>query len=147
MTERYERGEALHAEAMQYANEGLTHRYLGEADEALAAFRKAWELERRAAMELLGETLEPSRSILFRSAASLALLCGVPEDARRLAYLGLGGDPPAHVEESLRGILADALARARTGATTVDSVTEEIRQFQTEDDPIEPIDATWNRSA
>jgi len=147
MAERYDRCEALHSEAMQHANDGMAQRYLGEIDAAVATFRKAWELERTAAMELIGEALEPSRSILFRSAASLALLCGEIEDARRLAHLGLAGTPDRHVRQSLQGILSDADARARAGAVVVASVTEEIRQLRPNDDPPEPIDVTWKHSA
>ena len=120
MADRYREGEALHAEAMRHANDGMAHRYLGKNDDAHTAFREAWRLERQAAMLLLGDMLEPSRSVLFRSAASLALLCGEVEDAQKLAHLGLGGAPSLRVRESLQAILADADARARAGTTEVD---------------------------
>lgn len=145
--DQYEDGEALHAEAMRHANDAMAYRYLGKDDEAHAAFREAWRLERQAAMGLIGDMLEPSRSILFRSAASLALLCGEVDDAQKLAHLGLGGAPSLRVRESLQTILADAAARVRAGTTVYDSVSDELEHLQPNAEPIEPIDVTWKRSA
>jgi hypothetical protein len=147
MADQYKRCEELHAEAMRWANDGFASRHLGKTNEACAAFLKAWGLERDAAMELISEALEPSRSILFRSAASLALLCGEVRSARALAPLGLAGDPSIRVRESLRAILADAEARVQAKATFVDSVSAELRQLQPDADLPEPTDATWKRSA
>lgn len=141
--------ERLHTEAMKLANDGFTHRYLGQHENAVAAFRGAWKLERDAAMLLLGEKeLEPSRSISFRSAASLALLCGEHEDARKLAHLGLGGSPPPRVQRVLEAVLADAQQRLRSGAVEpVDSLVEELRRLAPDTDPPEPVDVTWRRVA
>lgn len=147
MAERYAESERNHAEAMGHANDGFTHRYLGEQEEAVVAFRRAWVQERLAAMSLVDQSLEPSRSILFRSAASLALLCGELTDAQKLAHLGLGGEPPLRIEEALHAILADAEQRARVGATgVVDSVSEELRRLL-HDEPPEPTDITWGHAA
>lgn len=150
MSEIYEQYEALHAQAMSHANDGFAHRFLGHHDEAVAEFREAWRLERAAAMGLVAESLEPSRSILFRSAASLALLCGEVEDARRLAHLGLGGDPPLRVREFLLQVLADADAedRLRAGRGGVAaSVSVELQRLLPDADPPTPVDVTWNRAA
>lgn len=108
--------ERLHAEAMNFANDAFTHRYLGRHDEAVEAFRRAWQREEAAAMLLRETELEPSRSISFRSAASLALLCGEYKDARRLARLGLDGAPEPRVRRMLDGllVLADVEERVRS---------------------------------
>lgn len=99
----------LHTEAMKLANDGFTYRYLGQPEKAAEALRSAWPLERDAAMMLVDEKdLEPSRSIAFHSAASLAQLCGETADARRLANLGLDGSPTARVRRGLEVILAQA---------------------------------------
>lgn len=148
MARDHAEGESLHAEAMEHANEGFSRRRRGDGADALAAFRQAWRLERAAAMTLIDQTLEPSRSILYRSAASLALLCGEPEDAKKLAHLGLGGEPPLRIEETLEAILADAEQRARADASgPVDSVSEELRRLLRDTDPPEPTDVTWGRAA
>ncbi len=140
--------ERLHAEAMKHANDGFTHRYLGQQDEATAAFRSAWGLEREAAMLLLREEIEPTRSISFRSAASLALLCGELEDAQKLAHIGLGGSPPPRVRKVLEAVLADAQQRTRLGTEgPVDSVVEELRRLRPDTEPPEPVDVTWGRVA
>lgn len=56
---------------------------------------------------------EPTRSVLHRSAASLALECGDREAARRLAERGLTGKPPEEIAEELRDVIrrVDALNR------------------------------------
>lgn len=141
--------ERLHAEAMKLANDGFTYRYLEQHENAVAAFRGAWKLEHDAAMLLLSEKdLEPSRSISFRSAASLALLCGEHEDARRLAHLGLSGSPPPRVRKVLEAVLAEAQQRLRLGAVDpVDSLVEELRRLAPDADLPEPVDVTWRRVA
>jgi hypothetical protein len=93
-----------HANAMRHANDGYAHRYLGDEDASLASFRLAWESERRAAMGLLEHDVEPSRSVLFSSAASLALLCGEYDDARVLAQLGLDGQPRTDTRVTLESL-------------------------------------------
>lgn len=148
MSESYGKYEAFHAQAMSHANDAFAHRFVGHHDDAAAEFREAWRLERIAAMGLIAESLEPSRSILFRSAASLALLAGEIEDARRLAHLGLGGDPPPREREILLQILADAedQERIRSGGA-VASVRVELQRLTHDGEPPTPVDVTWNRAA
>jgi hypothetical protein len=69
-------------------------------------FRQALDLERRAA-ELWIETRneEPSRSILLRSAASLAWSCQDYAEAERLARKGLEGRPPGKIAQELKELL------------------------------------------
>lgn len=148
MSEGHEKYEALHAQAMSHANDGFAHRVLGQHAQAAAEFREAWKLERQVAMSLLALSLEPSRSILFRSAASLALLCGETDDARRLAHLGLGGDPPLRVREVLLEVLADAEDRLRAEAGgAAESVSAELIRLLPDRDPPTPTDVTWSTAA
>lgn len=69
-------------------------------------FCSALELERRAA-EIWEETRnkEPTRSILYRSAASLAWSCQDYPEAERLARKGLEGQPPGAVADELEELL------------------------------------------
>lgn len=78
----------------------------GAPDEGKAFLREAYELETRAA-SLASQKVdsEPTRSILYRSAASLALDCGLIREAERLVCEALGGDPPEAIANELRDLL------------------------------------------
>jgi len=69
-------------------------------------FRSAFEHERKAA-NLLEDDLdcEPTRSVLYRSAATLARDCHDYGEARRLIQKGLMGRPPDDIAEELRELL------------------------------------------
>ncbi|MEA2695282.1 MAG: hypothetical protein QOJ16_4669 [Acidobacteriota bacterium] len=95
---------ALHQRAMEQAQEALT-----TSDSRLARelSRSAFEKEREAAESLPSEPgQEPTRAILYRSAAMLALDCRDDAEAGRLARAGLAGSPPDDVRAELREILA-----------------------------------------
>jgi hypothetical protein len=47
---------------------------------------------------------EPTRSVLFRSAATLALRCGELREAEKLASIGLSGHPPDEIADELREV-------------------------------------------
>jgi DNA repair photolyase len=100
-----------HRDAMGCAYAGLIRRNCGEQEAARALFDRALECELAAirAMEEAGPS-EPSYSVLHRSAATLALDCGNPREAERLAARGLAGEPPPEIAEELRGVLAAAAA-------------------------------------
>jgi hypothetical protein len=101
---------------MDYADHAL-----GADDplEALRLNRLALKHERRAA-DLLKEEWqeEPTRSILYRSAATLALDCVDYEEAERLVDKGSLGNPPPYVVDELMEVWQSALAK--------DSVQSEI---------------------
>ncbi len=97
----------LHEEAMDLAEEGDRAKKRGDLDQAQALYRRALTLETQAADETPFGT-EPSRSILYRSAATLALLCHLEEEAERLANKGLEGTPPTFVIAELRDVIEQA---------------------------------------
>jgi hypothetical protein len=67
----------LHHQAMQLADQASHLRRGGEEQEANARLRAALALERRAAELATPDlTLEPTRSVLHRSATTLAWQCG-----------------------------------------------------------------------
>jgi hypothetical protein len=69
-------------------------------------FRLAFERESEAAALVAGDlAMEPTRSILHRSAAALALECGEYRSAERLIATALAGDPPEEIAEELRDLL------------------------------------------
>jgi hypothetical protein len=67
----------------------------------------AYEKESQAASMLLNEDIEPSRSILYRSAASIAFDLGLFTEAEKLVCTGLVGNPPEWVAEELRDLYED----------------------------------------
>lgn len=93
----------IHHKAMEWADEGQLCLYRGDHSSARQAFRKAMELEREAACAA-GDT-EPDRSVLFRSAGSLALNCDELRTAEQLLAHGLAGEPPEEIAEEIRDLL------------------------------------------
>jgi hypothetical protein len=95
----------LHERAMDLAGLANTSRRSGDKEAATNYFRQAMELEASSADKLLANlAAEPSRSILYRSAASLALECLDLPRAEQLAARGLMGNPPAEIAAELRGV-------------------------------------------
>lgn len=94
----------LHQRAMELADRSSLARAAGEAATAKQLLHQAFETERQAA-ESVGDGPEPTRSILFRSAASLALEVGEVRSAERLIAMGLTGDPPVEIADELRDLL------------------------------------------
>jgi hypothetical protein len=96
----------LHHEAMRLADEAELARRHGDASRAQERLHQAFDCERQAADLVAGDhSLEPTRSVLHRSAAALALECGALREAERLIAAALSGDPPAEIAEELRDLL------------------------------------------
>lgn len=97
--------EKLHTDAMDIAEEAFCLQRRGNADKATELFVQALELERQAAASLpLSDESEPTRSILYRSAASLAYNALRYDMALSLIEEGLKGSPPSDVEEELSSL-------------------------------------------
>jgi hypothetical protein len=96
----------LHRQAMDLADAAFRHRIKGDHSAAKDCFRKAMEIEARAA-SLVEASFdnEPTRSILHRSAATLAIHCEDWKQAERLAAAALRGEPPEEIADELRDIL------------------------------------------
>lgn len=93
----------LHIKAVDLAEEAFLLKEAGNSEDAKALFVKALEIEERAAFMLPPQKdSEPSRSIIFRSAASLALNSGDREKADWLVANGLAGYPPIEISEELK---------------------------------------------
>ncbi len=97
----------LHDEAMRRMDETLAAERRGDEQAAQAAFRQAFQFERAAAELLLTLADQPelSRSVLLRSAASLARDAGQRGEALRLIQLALAREPPVELAEELHGLL------------------------------------------
>lgn len=99
----------LHQKAMALADEAFYANGKGELETAQSKYLEAFEFEEAAAMLLVNEySQEPTRSVLFRSAACLVLNLPFPSDehfrqAERMVAFGLSGNPPEEIAEELRG--------------------------------------------
>ncbi len=90
---------------MILAEQAFLKRRQGAYAESISLFREAFALESQAALKLSStEEREPSRSILFRSAATLALNAKIFRDAERMVGYGLSGNPPSEIANELRNI-------------------------------------------
>ncbi|MBK5276936.1 MAG: hypothetical protein JJE30_18070 [Desulfuromonadales bacterium] len=98
--------ETLHNEAMDLAELAHIAKSKDDRDTFLELSKKAFELEKKAALAVAQDfTLEPTRSILCRSAASLAMDCTEYREAEKLISLALWGNPPINIAEELRDLL------------------------------------------
>src|SRR4051794_38109082 len=67
---------------------------------------KAFEFEKQAFILFNSESSkEPTRSVLIRSAANLAILSEQMREAEKLISIGLAGDPPSEIAEEFRDLL------------------------------------------
>ena len=90
---------------MELADKADLLKMQGKADEAGIFFRQSLESEREAALAARQQQVgEPTESVLFRSAASLAYTIGDYREAERLVCLGLAGNPPSEIAEELRSL-------------------------------------------
>src|SRR5271157_3069809 len=97
---------ALHREAMQLVDDSMLARQAGKEAEHTSLLKRAFELERAAADFLHDKTdFEPTRSVLHRSAASIALELWEVSSAERLICRALLGNPPEDIAEELRDLL------------------------------------------
>jgi hypothetical protein len=116
----------LHREAMQLVDQADHLRREGNLQAWQERLRQAFDYERQAAQHSAGDlSLEPTRSVLHRSAATLALQCGDYREAERLIAVALAGSPPGDIAEELRDLLEEVYfdrpaagnRRALTGST------------------------------
>ena len=98
----------LHEKAMSLAEEAFSAKGKNKLKEAQSKYLAAFEYEKAAATLLVNEyDQEPTRSVLFRSAACLLLNLPFPENnhfrqAERMVAYGLSGNPPVEIAEELR---------------------------------------------
>jgi len=96
----------MHRQAMEKADQAAAVQKAGDLEEARALFREACRLESEAAHALIDKSdAEPTRSVLFRSAASLAIEAEQFAHAAYLLACGLEGSPPEEIREELRELL------------------------------------------
>ncbi len=118
----------LHRQAMEVADLAHEARRRGDSETERAKFQEAFLLERQAAEQSCEQpNAEPSRSILFRSAATLAVSAGLLVDAEKAIRQGLEGDPPFEIARELRELL-DSFTTKSLVATHVTMEKEDQEQ-------------------
>ena len=100
----------FHNKAMEVAFFADQERRRGNEKQAAELFKQALDLELKALDEIT-EPVEPTYSIMHRSAGWLALDCNKPRLAEQLACKALVGDPHPKIAEELRDLLAETYAR------------------------------------
>jgi len=97
--------QALHQEAMNLAEGALTAKLRGDLTQADQPLRQAFKEEVEAAALVTNDVnAEPTRSVLHRSAASLAIDCGEFQVAEHLIMTALTGQPPQEIAEELKDL-------------------------------------------
>ena len=95
-----------HNKAMDFAERAFMVRVQGNTEESTKLFEKALENELAAISKLEAEgRVEPTYSVLHRSAGTLALDCNQPRKAEQIATKALAQDPPQEIADELRELL------------------------------------------
>jgi hypothetical protein len=107
--------ETLHHQAMELVDRAVLEKQQGNVSAGLALLKSAFEQERSAA-DLVADQFdfEPTRSILHRSAATIAVECALLREAERLIVRALSGNPPADIADELRDLLLSAVYSQRS---------------------------------
>lgn len=104
------KAQQLHQKAMAKAGEAFESQRTGDLDRYLALTKEAFEQEKAAAWILFHKfEAEPTRSVLFRSAAQLAFNCGKMREAEQLISAALAGNPPEEILNELRVLYQEIL--------------------------------------
>lgn len=126
----------LHTRAMELADQADLLKRQGKEDEALSFYKLSLDAEREAAISAHRQQIgEPTESVLFRSAASLAYGMKDYREAERLICMGLAGNPPAELAEELRS-LYDTLNLEKNMEQITLSATDKERENVTITIPI-----------
>ena len=125
MSELYD----FHHEAMDLAFFALRARRRGDEEEAVPMFKGALENELKALDELykFGEVVEPTYSVLHRSAATLALDCEDWRLAEKLAAKALLENPPAVIADELRDVWEQAISQRHLRVNGVELAAGELQ--------------------
>ncbi|MEZ4887110.1 MAG: hypothetical protein R3E32_20435 [Chitinophagales bacterium] len=121
----------LHNKAMHLADEAFHAKRKEDFEAAQSKYKAAFEYEKAAAMLLINSyETEPSRSVLFRSAACLLLNLPTPNpsdyrEAERMIAFGLSGYPPAEIAVELREVFEEVKEKWNSDLEVVDCTKEE----------------------
>ena len=100
----------FHHQAIDHAARGFMEQMYGNADGAAGCFAQALEMELAAIGELT-EPIEPTHSVLHRSAGWMAYHSGQYRKAEQLAAAALAQEPPSAIADELRELLRHVYAQ------------------------------------
>lgn len=96
----------LHSKSMELAERAFIVRSNGELGESIDLFRQSLDFELAAIAEMEAtDRIEPTYSVLHRSAGTLALDCNEIRKAEQIVTRALSQDPPPEIAEELRDLL------------------------------------------
>ena len=125
----------LHNKAMELADAAIAAQRRGGAGDARALFERAFQSEAAAIAELEKHgRIEPNYSVLHRSAATLALDCGRPRDAEKIAAKALAEDPHPAILPELREVMEQAFFIANLHDNNIMLAPNELRMHFTGND-------------
>ena len=94
----------FHHQAIDHAARGFMQQMQGDSAGAAGCFTQALEMELAAIGELT-EPIEPTHSVLHRSAGWMAYNSGQYRKAEQLAAAALAQEPPTEIANELRDLL------------------------------------------
>ncbi|HYK34874.1 hypothetical protein [Alloacidobacterium sp.] len=118
----------IHRSAMELLDEAeLAFRH-GDAERATTLKASAFEEEVKAANMIAAYVeSEPTRSVLHRSAASIALSLGKEGEAKKLLHSALAGKPPTPIRKELEAMLEDLSFRDHLQVSGLELTNEELQ--------------------
>lgn len=134
---------------MEQTDLSLLARSRGDEVSAAQHLLSAYDLEAAAANSLMNDfAAEPTRSVLFRSAATLAHDAGLFAEAEKLIHAALAGAPPSDIAEELRDLLGQVNFRRHLELRGVTLAEDEIQMAITGNSVgygVAPTDALLSR--
>ena len=106
----------LHRDAIDLADNALDARRQGNLADFKELSRQAYIKEVEAASLVAQTDIEPTRSVLHRSAATLAVDCGEIREAEKLIATALAGNPPDEIAAELRELLMQVVPQLQQAA-------------------------------
>lgn len=120
----------LHEEAMNIAEKV----YFAQRAKDTASVKKwakaSFNLEKKAAMLLVNDyNLEPTRSLLFKGAACLAINAQLYRDAEQMIGFALSGNPPSEIRTELKELLLEIPVKQQITPLKDELLTNQILQL------------------
>ena len=121
-----------HHKAMDLAASGVHERMRGNHKGATKFFAEALDFELKALSELKAP-IQPTHSVLHRSATTLALDCGELRHAEKLAAKALAEEPPEEIAEELRDVMRQVHSRTRVEPPAEGALADEREEYGAEE--------------
>ncbi|MEL6944688.1 MAG: hypothetical protein AAFO82_18685, partial [Bacteroidota bacterium] len=103
---KIEKVNQLHEQAMLLAEEAFLAKRSKDTANSIDLYKKAYHLEEQAALLMITDySIEPTRSVLFKGAANLAINAEKYQEAERMIRFALLGNPPSPIEQELYALL------------------------------------------